>query len=169
MLAEAARAQRLDAAASETLELLAARIEVDGDRYGSARLPWEAAFAGTARWLEQRANDDRFWNTLSSAHGGVTGARDRLIGRLGSLFERAIGVEPTCTGLPNRSPFLRFMAAAQGHMAGLVYAPLKVPDLARRSVEAQDLDQVFSAPVYRAALMEYKSNSGAWNDFSSIA
>ncbi len=169
LLAELARAARLDAEAAEMLQLLGARIDVDGDRYASAQLPWEPAVMALGRWLQRRADDNRFWEALGSAHGTVSAARDRLIGRLGSIFELGTGVEPTFTGPPNRSPFLRFMAAAQGHMAGLVYARIGDAEEAWRSVEAQGLAQVFSAPTYRAAWLAHKTISPELRDLSSIA
>lgn len=169
LLAELTQAARLDRQAAEMLQLIGARIEVEDDRYASAQLPWESGLIGLGRWLQRRAADDRFWGSLESAHGTVSGSRDRLIGRLGSIFERASGVEPTFTGPPNRSQFLRFMAAAQGHMAGLTFSRLGNSEEARRSVEVQGLDQVFSAPTYRAAWLTFKDSSHEVRDLSSIA
>jgi hypothetical protein len=159
LLSELGQAARLDRHEAAMLQLVAATIEVEGDRYVASQVPWELALFRLARSLERRADEEGFWASLPSAHGSITGARDRWIGRLGSVFERATGAEPTFTGRPAPSQFLRFMAAAQGHMAGLAFARNDNPDAARRNVEAQGLDQVFSAPTYQAAWRAHKNNS----------
>lgn len=169
LLAELARAARLEPNGAEMLHLVGARIEVEGDRYIASQLPWESALFRLARSLERRAADEGFWASLPSAHGSTTGARDRWIGRLGMIFERATGVEPTFTGQPSPSPFLRFMAAAQGHMAGLAFARIGDAEESRRSVEAQGFDRVFSAPTYQAAWRAHKENSDPRRDLYSIA
>jgi hypothetical protein len=152
LLEELARAGRLEGDISPLIEHLLPAIDIEGDQYAGTHAPWESALYRTAQWFERAADNDRFWSAMPDTLQHFTSARDRFVQSLAALWAEMVGAAPTATDGDPPSPFIAFLHAAIGHLAGLAQARLGHIPITIELLKAQGLHPIRSARTYREIL-----------------
>jgi len=138
------------------LENLRPRIDVDDEHYVGGVAPIEVALIKFGRWCERTAHAPGVWENLPVPAPLPTTTRNKLVRRLGELWQIATQTPPTCTdaGETNRpSGFVIFVGCAYGHLAGLAAARFPNDDeRAAGLLRAWGVASVPSAKTLRKAL-----------------